>query len=155
VVSGNARNHRASLCIFDDRFIPGLADLTKAIHQAGALVCGQLNHRGMLLRRSVLGMEPVGPSPGKNPATGDEVRAMTKHDIAEIQEKFLWSAVRLSRAGYDAIDLHAPNGYLSQKFSPPRHNRREDDYGGSVENRMRLLMETVQLIRSVLPDFPM
>ena len=65
VVSGNARNHRASLCIFDDRFIPGLADLTKAIHQAGALVCGQLNHRGMLLRRSVLGMEPVGPSPGK------------------------------------------------------------------------------------------
>jgi dimethylglycine catabolism A len=57
VVSGNARNHRASLCIFDDRFIPGLADLTKAV-QAGALVCGQLNHRGMLLRRSVLGMEP-------------------------------------------------------------------------------------------------
>jgi 2,4-dienoyl-CoA reductase-like NADH-dependent reductase (Old Yellow Enzyme family) len=53
VVSGNARNHRASLCIFDDRFIPGLADLTKAIHDADALVCGQLNHRGMLLRRSL------------------------------------------------------------------------------------------------------
>jgi 2,4-dienoyl-CoA reductase-like NADH-dependent reductase (Old Yellow Enzyme family) len=48
-VSGNARNHRASLCIFDDRFISGLAGLTKAIHRAGALVCGQLNHRGMLL----------------------------------------------------------------------------------------------------------
>ena len=55
-VSGNARNHRASLCIFDDRFLPGLAGLTKAIHRAGALVCGQLNHRDMLLRRSVLGM---------------------------------------------------------------------------------------------------
>jgi 2,4-dienoyl-CoA reductase-like NADH-dependent reductase (Old Yellow Enzyme family)/thioredoxin reductase len=155
VVSGNARNHRASLCIFDDRFIPGLADLTKAIHQAGALVCGQLNHRGMLLRRSVLGMEPVGPSPGKNPATGDEVRALTTHDIAEIQEQFLTSAVRLYRAGYDAIELHAANGYLFQQFFTPRHNRREDDYGGSVENRMRLLMETVQLIRSELPDFPM
>jgi 2,4-dienoyl-CoA reductase-like NADH-dependent reductase (Old Yellow Enzyme family) len=51
VVSGNARNHRASLCIFDDRFIPGLADLTKALHRAGAQVCGQLNHRGMLLCR--------------------------------------------------------------------------------------------------------
>ena len=93
VITGNARNHRASLCIFDDRFIPGLADLTKAIHQAGALVCGQLNHRGMLLRRSVLGMEPVGPSPGKNPTTGDEVRALTRHEIAEIQEQFLTSAV--------------------------------------------------------------
>jgi 2,4-dienoyl-CoA reductase-like NADH-dependent reductase (Old Yellow Enzyme family)/thioredoxin reductase len=155
VVSGNARNHRASLCIFDDRFIPGLSDLTKAIHQAGALVCAQLNHRGMLLRRSVLGMEPVGPSPGKNPATGDEVRALTTHDIAEIQEQFLTSAVRLYRAGYDAIELHAANGYLFQQFFTPRHNRREDDYGGSVENRMRLLMETVKLIRSELPDFPM
>jgi 2,4-dienoyl-CoA reductase-like NADH-dependent reductase (Old Yellow Enzyme family) len=60
VVAGNARNHRASLCIFHDHFIPGLADLTKAaVHQAGALVCGQLNHRGMLLRRSVLGVEPA------------------------------------------------------------------------------------------------
>jgi dimethylglycine catabolism A len=155
VVSGNARNHRASLCIFDDRFIPGLADLTKAIHQAGSLVCGQLNHRGMLLRRSVLGMEPVGPSPGKNPSTGDEVRALTVHDIAEIQEQFLAGAIRLYRSGYDAIELHAANGYLFQQFFTPRHNRREDDYGGPVENRMRLLMETVRLIRSELPDFPM
>jgi 2,4-dienoyl-CoA reductase-like NADH-dependent reductase (Old Yellow Enzyme family)/NADPH-dependent 2,4-dienoyl-CoA reductase/sulfur reductase-like enzyme len=155
VVSGNARNHRASLCIFDDRFIPGLADLTKAIHDAGALVCGQLNHRGMLLRRSVLGMEPVGPSPGKNPATGDEVRALTKADITQIQEQFLTSAVRLYRAGYDAIELHAANGYLFQQFFTPRHNRREDEYGGSVQNRMRLLMETVGLIRSELPDFPL
>ena len=155
VVSGNARNHRASLCIFDDRFIPGLADLTKAIHDAGALVCGQLNHRGMLLRRSVLGMEPVGPSPGKNPATGDVVRALTRHDIAEIQQQFLASAVRLYRAGYDAIELHAANGYLFQQFFTPRHNRRDDDYGGPVENRMRLLMETVRLIRSELPDFPL
>ncbi len=155
VVSGNARNHRASLCIFDDRFIPGLADLTRAIHRAGALACGQLNHRGMLLRRSVLGMEPVGPSPGKNPATGDKVRALTRHDIAEIQQQFLSSAIRLYRAGYDAIELHAANGYLFQQFLTPRHNRREDDYGGPVENRMRLLMETVRLIRSELPDFPM
>ena len=155
VVSGNARNHRASLCIFDDRFIPGLADLTKAIRDAGALAVGQLNHRGMLLRRSVYGMEPVGPSPGKNPATGDEVRPLTKGDIAQIQEQFLTSAVRLYRAGYDAVELHAANGYLFQQFFTPRHNKREDEYGGSVENRARLLMETVRLIRSELPDFPM
>jgi 2,4-dienoyl-CoA reductase-like NADH-dependent reductase (Old Yellow Enzyme family)/thioredoxin reductase len=155
VVSGNARNHRASLCIFDDRFIPGLADLTKAIRDAGALAVGQLNHRGMLLRRSVYGMEPVGPSPGKNPATGDEVRPLTTGDIAQIQEEFLESAVRLWRSGYDAVELHAANGYLFQQFFTPRHNKRDDDYGGSVENRSRLLMETVRLIRAELPDFPM
>jgi 2,4-dienoyl-CoA reductase-like NADH-dependent reductase (Old Yellow Enzyme family) len=89
----------------------------------------------MLLRRSVLGMEPVGPSPGQNPATGDEVRALTRRDIVEIQEQFLTSAVRLYRAGYDAIELHAANGYLFQQFFTPRHNWREDDYGGPVENR--------------------
>ena len=155
VTSGNARNHRSSLCIFDDRFIPGLADLTKAIHAAGALAVGQLNHRGMLLRRSVYGMEPVGPSPGKNPATGDEVRALTEGDIARIQEEFLASAIRLWRSGYDAVELHAANGYLFQQFFTPRHNKREDEYGGSVENRSRLLMETVRLIRAELPDFPM
>jgi len=155
VVSGNARNHRSSLCVFDDRFIPGLADLTKAIRDAGALTVGQLNHRGMLLRRSVYGMEPVGPSPGKNPATGDAVRALTKPDIAQIQQEFLASAVRLWRSGYDAVELHAANGYLFQQFFTPRHNKREDEYGGPVENRMRLLMETVRLIRSELPDFPM
>jgi 2,4-dienoyl-CoA reductase-like NADH-dependent reductase (Old Yellow Enzyme family)/thioredoxin reductase len=155
VTSGNARNHRASLCIFDDRFIPGLADLTKAIHDAGALAVGQLNHRGMLLRRSVYGMEPVGPSPGKNPATGDEVRALTQHDIAQIQEEFLSGAARLWRSGYDAVELHAANGYLFQQFFTPRLNKRDDAYGGPVENRARLLMETVRLIRAELPDFPM
>jgi 2,4-dienoyl-CoA reductase-like NADH-dependent reductase (Old Yellow Enzyme family) len=90
-------------------------------------------HRaGMVLRRSVLGMEPVGPSPGKNPATGGEVRALTRHDIVEIQEQFLTSAIRLYRAGYDAIELHAANGYLFQQFFTPRHNKCEDDYGGST-----------------------
>jgi dimethylglycine catabolism A len=155
VVSANARNHRSSLSVYDDRFIPGLADMVQAIHDGGALAVGQLNHRGMLLRRSVYGMEPVGPSPGRNPATGDEVRALTKPEIARIQQEFLTSAVRLWRAGYDAVELHAANGYLFQQFFTPRLNKRDDDYGGSVENRARLLLETVRLIRNELPDFPM
>jgi 2,4-dienoyl-CoA reductase-like NADH-dependent reductase (Old Yellow Enzyme family)/NADPH-dependent 2,4-dienoyl-CoA reductase/sulfur reductase-like enzyme len=155
VISGNARNHRSSLSVYDDRFIPGLADMVKAIHDGGAFAVGQLNHRGMLLRRSVYGMEPVGPSPGRNPATGDEMRALTKSDIVAIQAEFLASAVRLWRSGYDAVEIHAANGYLFQQFFTPRINKREDEYGGSVENRMRLLLETVRLLRSELPDFPM
>lgn len=155
VVSGSARNHRSSLSVYDDRFIPGLADMVQAIHDGGALAVGQLNHRGQLLRRSVYGMEPVGPSPGRNPATGDEVRALKKSEIVRIQEEFLASAVRLWRSGYDAVELHAANGYLFHQFFTPRINKREDEYGGTVENRMRLLMETVRLIRGELPDFPM
>lgn len=155
VVSPGARNHRNSLCVFDDRFIPGLAGVVEAVHEAGALVVGQLNHRGQLLRRSVLNMEPVGPSAGRNPATGDEVRALGQDEITLIQEDFLASARRLWRAGYDAVELHAANGYLLHQFFTPRINRRDDAYGGSLENRMRFLLETVRLIRSELPDFPL
>ena len=73
VVTEFARPHHNSLCVYHDRFIPGLASIVEAIHAHGALVCAQLNHRGALLRRHVLNMEPVGPSPWKNPNTGELV----------------------------------------------------------------------------------
>ena len=61
----------------------------------------------------------------------------------------------LRRAGYDAVELHAANGYLFQQFLTPRINRRGDRYGGSLENRARLLLETVARLRDALPDFPL
>lgn len=155
VVSSNARNHRNSLCIHHDRFIPGLSAVVDAIHEGGALAVAQLNHRGGLLRRSVLGMEPVGPSDWTHPATGEPIRALSIGEIRDIQNDFLTSARRAWEAGYDAVELHAANGYLFQQFFTGRINRRDDAYGGSLENRMRLLMETVGLIRSELPDLPL
>ncbi|PZW48081.1 2,4-dienoyl-CoA reductase-like NADH-dependent reductase (Old Yellow Enzyme family) [Humitalea rosea] len=155
VVAANARNHRNSLCIHHDKFIPGLAAVVDAIHDGGALAVAQLNHRGGLLRRSVLGMEPVGPSDGINPATGEPVRGLSVAEIRAIQEDFLTSARRAWAAGYDAVELHAANGYLFQQFFTARINRRDDAYGGSLENRMRLLLETVALIRSEIPELPL
>lgn len=154
-ISERARNHRHSMCAFHDRFIPGLARLVDGIHRGGALAVGQLNHRGALLRRSVLNMEPIGPSPGVNPNTGDAVRALSVPEAKEIQQEFLQSAVRLWRAGYDGVELHAANGYLFQQFFTARINKRTDQYGGNLENRMRLLLETVRLIKDRLPDFPL
>ena len=154
-IAAGARNHNNSLCVFHDRFIPGLNAVVRAIKDNGALAVGQLNHRGQLLRRSVLGMEPVGPTAGRHPATGEPVRALGVDEIHAIQRDFLDAARRLWRAGYDAVELHAANGYLFQQFFTPRFNRRDDRYGGSLENRMRLLLETVALIRDELPDFPL
>ena len=153
-ISAGARNHHNSLCVFHDAFVPGLAALVEAIHDNGALAVGQLNHRGQLLRRSVLGMEPVGPSAGHHPATGEPVRALAVDEIRRIQQDFVDSARRLWRAGYDAVELHAANGYLFQQFFSPRFNRRSDEYGGSLANRMRLLLETVRLVRDALPELP-
>ncbi len=152
-VSNGARAHRSSLWVYHDRFIPGLARIVDAVKAHDCLIFGQLNHRGGLLRRAVLGMEPVGPSPWRNPNTGDEVRALRRDEIAAIQKDFVESARRLQRAGYDGVELHAANGYLFQQFFTARINRRDDEYGGVLANRARLLLETVARIRDALPDF--
>lgn len=155
VVTKHARPHHNSLCCYHDRFIPGLASIVDAIKAHGAYVCGQLNHRGALLRRSVLNMEPVGPSPWKNPNTGDAVRPLTVPELVEIQKLFVESARRLKQAGYDGVEVHAGNGYLFQQFFTPRINKRSDEYGGSFDNRARLLFETIARLKDALPDFPL
>jgi 2,4-dienoyl-CoA reductase-like NADH-dependent reductase (Old Yellow Enzyme family)/thioredoxin reductase len=155
VITPGARNHTNSLCLFHDRYIPGLAGIVDAIHDGGALAVGQINHRGAMLKRSVLGMEPVTSSDWHNPNTGEPARALAIPEIEAIQRAFLDSARRLYRAGYDAVELHAANGYLFQQFFSPRINRREDRYGGTLENRMRFLLETAALVRSELPEFPL
>ncbi len=155
VITEGARNHTNSLCLFHDRYIPGLAGIVEAIHEGGALAVGQINHRGALLKRSVLGMEPVTSSDWHNPNTGEPARALAIPEIEAIQRAFLDSARRLYRAGYDAVELHAANGYLFQQFFSPRINQREDRYGGSLENRMRFLLETAALVRAGLPEFPL
>ena len=151
VVTEHARPHHNSLCCFHDRFIPGLASIVDAIKKHDCHVFGQLNHRGGLLRRSVLNMEPVGPSAWANPNTGDVVRALAVTEIVNIQKLFLASARRLQLAGYDGVEIHAANGYLFQQFFSPRINHRSDEYGGSLGNRMRFLLETIDRMRSALP----
>ncbi len=155
VVTEFARPHHNSLCVYHDRFIPGLASVVDAIHAHGALVCAQLNHRGALLRRHVLNMEPVGPSPWKNPNTGDDVRPLAVTEIVEIQKQFVTATRRLYQAGYDGVEIHAGNGYLFQQFFTPRLNHRTDQYGGSFENRARFLFETLDRVKQALPDFPL
>jgi 2,4-dienoyl-CoA reductase-like NADH-dependent reductase (Old Yellow Enzyme family) len=154
-VSADARNHRRSMCAFHDRYIPGLAAIATAVHQHDALAVAQLNHRGRLLRRSVLNMRPVGPSAGTHPATGEPVHALRVDEIHAITRDFLDCAKRLVRAGFDGVELHAGNGYLFQQFLSPRVNRRDDAYGGSLDNRMRLLLDTVSAIRGELPGLPL
>ena len=152
VVTAQARPHHNSLCCYHDRFIPGLASLVEAIKDHDCAVFGQLNHRGALLRRSVLNMEPVGPSPWHNPNTGDAVRPLTIPEIRKIQSLFVDAAKRLWIAGYDGVEVHAANGYLFQQFFTPRLNHRTDQYGGSIDNRMRLLLETIDQLKDAIPE---
>ena len=152
IVTEAARSHHNSLCCYHDRFIPGLARLVQGIKDHGAHVFGQINHRGALLRRAVLNMEPVGPSDWFNPNTGDAVRALRIPEIHALQGLFVAAARRLWLAGYDGVEIHAGNGYLFQQFFTERINRRTDQYGGSLPNRMRMLLETIDRVRQAVPD---
>ncbi len=149
-ITGRARAHRFTPVCYHDRYIPGLASLVETIKAHDCVVFGQLNHHGALLHEP--GMNPVGPSAWTNPKTGDPVRPMTVAEITEVQRNFATAARRLWIAGYDGVEIHAANGYLFQQFFTPRINKRTDAYGGSVENRMRFLIETVKRMQDAAPD---
>jgi len=95
VIAETARQHNNSLLVTHDKFIPGLASVVNAIKDHGALAVGQLSHRGALLRRSVLNMEPTGPSPWVNPGTGDAVRPLTVPEIVQIEMDYVTAARRM------------------------------------------------------------
>jgi 2,4-dienoyl-CoA reductase-like NADH-dependent reductase (Old Yellow Enzyme family)/NADPH-dependent 2,4-dienoyl-CoA reductase/sulfur reductase-like enzyme len=149
-VNGRARSHRFTPVCYHDRFIPGLASLVDTIKSHDCHVFGQLNHHGALLHEP--GTVAVGPSDWVSPKTGDDVRPMTRDEIVDVQKDFASAARRLWVAGYDGVEIHAANGYLFQQFFTPRINHRTDEYGGSVENRMRFLVETVKRMQDAAPD---
>lgn len=145
-----------SLRIDQDRFIPSLGELVEEVHQWDCPIVAQINHAG---RQTTLGgsqgQELVSPSAISWPDSGTVPRALTKTEISEIRQDFLAAAVRASRAGFDGVEIHAANGYLLSSFLSPALNHRTDDYGGSVRNRARLLLEIAEDVRDVLGDFPL
>jgi 2,4-dienoyl-CoA reductase-like NADH-dependent reductase (Old Yellow Enzyme family)/thioredoxin reductase len=147
-----------TLSICDDSYVPGLARLVDAVHEAGSKVAIQLMHPGMLLLFS--GYVPEGMSM-KTPSITPWLRAdlprdeVGPADIDRYVEDFAEAARRARDAGADAVELHASNGCLVSTFLSPVTNRRTDEYGGSVENRARFARRIVEGIKDrVGTDFP-
>lgn len=119
--------------------VPGLRRITDAIHKEGAAASIQIGHCGNMSHRAICGCTPVSASSGFNIYSPTLVRGLRKSEIREIAEAF-GTAVNLAReAGFDAVEVHAGHGYLISQFLSPYTNRRRDEYGGSLENRMRFM----------------
>lgn len=134
-----------------DGMIPGLRDMVEAVHQAGGKVALQIAHAGCYGFVAGTGIGPVGPSPGipdKTPAC----RELTRGEIAGIVGAFGAAAGRAREAGFDAVQIHAAHGYLLSEFLSPFFNRRGDEYGGSVENRARIVLEVLRSVRSAVGE---
>ncbi len=151
-LSGNTTNIGAH----KDEFIPGLRRLASAIKDNGARSCVQINHAGRYNFSFFLdGKQPVAPSAITSRLTKETPKALETEEIHQIVDNFARAALRVQKAGYDAVEVLSGTGYLISEFLSPLTNQRTDEYGGSLENRMRFGLEIIKAIRTeVGADFP-
>lgn len=123
--------------------VPGLRKLTDSVHKEGAAASIQLGHCGNMSHNKICGETPVGASSGFNLYSPTFVRGLRKDEL-RLMAKAYGNAVRLAReSGFDAVEIHAGHGYLISQFLSPYTNHRKDEYGGSLDNRMRFMDEVM------------
>src|ERR1043166_4646979 len=150
------RHRHRELGIYDDRFLPGLAQLVDLIHRGGAKASIQLGPGGGHTRRDICGEAPIAPSAIPHPVfevTFETIvpEEMTKARIAQTKTAFVEAAQRAQRAGFDCVEIHAAHGYLISQFHNAFENRRGDQYGGSLENRARFGLEILRAVKAAVP----
>lgn len=140
----------------NDDLVPGLQRLTGAVKEAGAGIAAQICQVGSYIDSTMLaGRESFSASKVRSGFTGVLPRALEPDEIPAVQDSFVQAALRVKKAGFDAVEIHGGAGYLISQFLSPLTNLREDRYGGSVPNRMRFGIETVEQLRGAVgPDFP-
>lgn len=131
---------------YDDKFIHGLKELVQEVHKNNCKIFLQLVVGGSQGRPGS-SEKVVGPSAHINPVTKQEAVELSKEEIVFLEEKFKEAAIRAKKAGFDGVQIHGAHGYLLSQFMNPIFNKREDSYGGSIENRSRFLIETYEKIR--------
>jgi 2,4-dienoyl-CoA reductase-like NADH-dependent reductase (Old Yellow Enzyme family)/thioredoxin reductase len=143
------------IAIDDDKFISGLSKLAKAIKRHGAGAAIQLHHAGRQASSKITGHQPVAPSPIPG-SEGEKPRELTPEEIAALIARFAAAAERATKAGFDGVEIHGAHGYLISQFLSPLSNHRHDTYGGSVENRARLLTDIIKASRERIgKDYPL
>ncbi len=143
------------LGIWNDELVENHKEVTRRVHAAGSKIAAQISHSG---RETFIGVSDenlVAPSPYKDVSGTKKPRELTREEIHEIIYQYGDTAYNLKRAGFDAIEIYAAHGYLISNFLSKYSNKRIDEYGGCLENRMRFLLEIVADTRKkVGKDFP-
>jgi 2,4-dienoyl-CoA reductase-like NADH-dependent reductase (Old Yellow Enzyme family) len=142
---------RGQLGAHIDETIPGLQSLVRVVHESGGKIAAQLMHSGMLCSPEVTGFQPEGPSSFVN-NNGHQVRELLKDEVYEIVEFFVQAGRRVIEAGFDAVQIHGAHSHLISSFLSPAINTREDEWGGSPENRAKLVVQIYRGLRKLAGD---
>ncbi len=153
-IQGKASANQIS--VEDDSAVENLKKLAGIIHQNGSKGVVQISHAGSTALREFTQVSPVAPSSVANPRVENELpHALTVQEIAQIVSDFASAAARVKSAGFDGVEIHSAHGYLLSQFFSPLTNLRNDEYGGSVQNRIRIHLEIVSAVRKAVgEDFP-
>ncbi|MCB6367148.1 NADH:flavin oxidoreductase [Intestinibacillus massiliensis] len=144
------RNDIHQNALWDDSFIASQRRLTDMVHENGSKIVAQINHAGAKAQAAAIGgAQPVAPS-AVEVAPGVMPRALTAEEIAQVEDDFAAAALRAKQAGFDGVQVHCAHGYLFSQFIDPAHNKRADAYGGSVENRFRIVEETLRKVKAAV-----
>jgi len=148
-VQAVGQGFRGQLGVFGDQHLDGLTRLASALNATGTVSYMQLHHAGNRSPEDLIGAQPVCPS--DDPSTG--ARALTTAEVEQVVADFVAAARRAEQAGFHGVELHGAHGYLICQFLSAELNQRTDRYGGSLENRSRVLFDIVDGIRAACgPD---
>ncbi len=135
----------------NDEDMEGLSRLTEAVHRAGGRLCAQLYHGGAYVHSMFLkGKQAISPSGVFSRFTKETPRALSKDEIPWVVDNFAQGAKRAKAAGFDSVEILASAGYLISQFLSPLTNKRQDEYGGPLENRMRFGQEVARAVRAAV-----
>jgi 2,4-dienoyl-CoA reductase-like NADH-dependent reductase (Old Yellow Enzyme family) len=151
-VDESGRPWSEGLGAWHDGHIEGLESLARTIREAGATAAIQLVHGGLQASPSIPGVSVVGPSTVPHSPDSPHPRLLTEAEIEQIETRFADAAERCVKAGFDAVEIHGAHGYLLDSFLSAHTNRREDAYGGPIENRMRMMVDTCARARERIGD---
>jgi len=138
------------LGIFSDDHLEGLTRLAAGIKASDSLAIVQLHHAGMRTPADLIGGQPVCPSDHSE----TDSRGLSTEEVEQLTEDFIAAAQRAEKAGFDGVEIHGAHGYILCQFLSPTINQRNDQYGGSLENRSRIIIDIINGIRQrCSPDF--
>ncbi len=151
-ISANGKFDRRQLSIEHDERNEGLAKLAKTVQKNGTKCILQINHAGIRANEANIDSLPIGPSEIIDARSVLRAREINREEITNLVGQYQAAALRAQNAGFDGVEIHSAHGFLLNQFYSPLINKRKDEYGGVVRNRIRIHLEVIKAIREVTKD---